>query len=375
MKSLYTKIVSNRNVKLPEKIPVFDLENLTGQSNFAIGNGVIVHNCAKNKKDDVTNEETLNIFAMLGLDPKHEDPIANLRVGKVILMPDSDADGPLHGSTLVNVVSEGWMKMRDVADKFELSTFQVYSLTADGYRVPTKARFPTLTNSSCNTVTLTTSDGQTLRCTRNHKWPVLGEGIPSHVEQEHRFGYNYIAAENLSTGMKLYSWGKGNVFSTSTITSVSLVHTVEPEDFYCLSSDLGNFQIRSHTGGLRSTSYFTGNCHIATLLCAILQKYVPQMFERGMVYVTRVPEYYAISGKNLYYGATATEVSDALTKDGAKAEVNHLKGYGECPSSLLKLFACDPSTRLLSRISPASDDRFELLMSSDTSSRKLLLGI
>lgn len=234
--STKNKIVSVKKRVLPGPVKVYDIENLEGHRNFSLGNSVIVHNSAsgglrfarfeyfqeflplkgkppnvmKDKKSaDIVNEEILNIFAMLGLDPKNEDPMTKLRVGKIILMPDSDADGS----------------------------------------------------------------------------------------------------------------------------------------------------------------------HIAALLSGLLHKYIPQVFEMGMMYVTRVPEYYAIHNRVIYYGNTLDAVRSDLSRDKVKADVNHLKGYGECPSDLLRIFACDPKTRLLTKLGPAADERFELLMSSDTSSRKILLGI
>lgn len=115
--------------------------------------------------------------------------------------------------------------------------------------------------------------------------------------------------------------------------------------------------------------------HIATLLLGIFYKYLPELFDQGRIYITRVPEYYALHNKVLYTGESLAEVRDLLTSEKVKADINHLKGYGECPSDLLRIFACDPATRRLYKVQPAADDQFELLMSNDSSSRKILLGI
>ena len=228
-----TRILSVTRITLKTPVPVYDVTNLSGNQTFCLGNGCVVHNCAgmrfardvtfqeflplkgkpqnmqRAKSAEVESVEILNIFAMIGLDPRNADPLSHLRTGKIIIMPDADADGS----------------------------------------------------------------------------------------------------------------------------------------------------------------------HIAVLILAIFKKFLPDMFERDMIYVTRVPEYYAIHGKTIFYGDSAAQLSQDLQKAGAKATINHLKGYAECPSDLLKIFACDPATRLLYRVRPASDDRFELLMSNDSSSRKLLLGI
>jgi len=99
------------------------------------------------------------------------------------------------------------------------------------------------------------------------------------------------------------------------------------------------------------------------------------MLDRGMVYVTRVPEYYSIVGKSVYSGASLDEVQSLLKRDKVRGTVNHVKGYGEIDSSLLRLFACDPDTRCLYRVFAKSFDRFELLMGNDSAPRKQLLGL
>lgn len=230
------KCVRKRTV---EPTPVYDIENLRGQENFALANGVVVHNSAaggmrfarfeyfqeflplKGKpknvmrgnagKNDKTleSEEILNIFAMIGFDPKLENPYEKLRTGKIIIMADGDPDGS----------------------------------------------------------------------------------------------------------------------------------------------------------------------HIVTLLCAVFYRFLPDLFRLNKIFVTRVPEFYSIVGKRILAGDTLAEVQALLEKEGLKGTVNHVKGYGEIDSSLLRIFACDPQSRRLYRVQPEGADKFELLMGNDTATRKQLLGI
>ena len=235
--SMRLKCVRRRTV---EPTPVYDIQNMRGQENFALANGAIVHNSAaggmrfarfedfqeflplkgkpKNvargndaKKQDsvLESEEILNIFAMLGFDPRQEDPYSKLRVGKIILMADADPDGH----------------------------------------------------------------------------------------------------------------------------------------------------------------------HIVTLLCAIFYRFLPELFTRDRIFVSRVPEYYSIVGTQIYCGDSLEEVQALLTKNKARGTVNHVKGYGEISSDLLRIFACNPDSRRLYRVRPSGGDRFELLMGNDTTTRKQLLGI
>lgn len=115
--------------------------------------------------------------------------------------------------------------------------------------------------------------------------------------------------------------------------------------------------------------------HISALLLGVFYKYLPELFEKGMIYVTRVPEYYAVHKDIVYSGNTLDETQASLDASNVSAPINHLKGYGECPSDLLKIFAFEPTTRSLYKVSPCVDDKFELLMSNDSTSRKLLLNI
>ena len=115
--------------------------------------------------------------------------------------------------------------------------------------------------------------------------------------------------------------------------------------------------------------------HVQTLVFGILYKYIPEVFDRGLVYVSRVPEYYSIVGNAVYSGNSLGEVQDLLRRDRVKGTVNHVKGYGEIDSSLLRLFACDPDTRCLYRVHAESFNQFELLMGNDSAPRKQLLGL
>jgi DNA gyrase subunit B len=115
--------------------------------------------------------------------------------------------------------------------------------------------------------------------------------------------------------------------------------------------------------------------HIQTLIFGVLYAFVPEVFDRGMVYTTRVPEYYSMVGQQVYSGDSLEEVQSLLKRDGVRGTVNHVKGYGEIDSALLRLFACDPATRSLYRVNAKSFDRFELLMGNDTGPRKQLLGL
>lgn len=121
--------------------------------------------------------------------------------------------------------------------------------------------------------------------------------------------------------------------------------------------------------------------HINALLLTLLQKYLPELFDRGLVFVANVPEYYALNAKTrqIFTGSTAAQVAETLKAAKQRLPVKHIKGYGEVDADTLRYLAFDPATRSLSRIIPSTssgaDERFQKLMSNDSESRKQLLGI
>jgi DNA gyrase/topoisomerase IV subunit B len=183
-------VISKRLVKYDEPIKVYDITNLSGNSNFALSNGVIVHNCLKARGDRaLISRDILNILAAIGFNPKLEDPLKKLQVGKIIQLSDADPDG-------------------------------------------------------------------------------------SHI-----------------------------------------------------------------------------NC----LLNALIARYLPGMYEQGMVYVADMPEFYALSKDQIFTGDTLSEVQSKLKKANVKADVLHAKGWGEVDPQVLKILAVDPTRRLI-KINPLTEE-------------------
>ncbi len=105
--------------------------------------------------------------------------------------------------------------------------------------------------------------------------------------------------------------------------------------------------------------------HINCLLNALFSKYLPGMYDAGMVYIADMPEFYAISKDQLFTGDSLSDVQQKLAKAKIKAEVFHAKGWGEVDPQVLKILAVDPSRRLI-KVKPLS--------ASDTSTFNALMG-
>jgi DNA gyrase subunit B len=93
--------------------------------------------------------------------------------------------------------------------------------------------------------------------------------------------------------------------------------------------------------------------HINCLLLTLFARYLPGMFDRGMIYVADMPEFYAIAKDQLVVGSTLSEIQQKLTKLKIKADIKHAKGWGEIDDQVMKILAVD-STRKLIKIDPIS---------------------
>lgn len=120
--------------------------------------------------------------------------------------------------------------------------------------------------------------------------------------------------------------------------------------------------------------------HINTLLLTLFFTFVPEVFERGMVYVADIPELYAQWNGHLILGDSLDEVHEKLQALGAPKSItaHHIKGWGEIDASLMHALAVDPKTRKLIKIKPLTDqDRLEFAscMNDDVEFRRKMLNL
>lgn len=119
--------------------------------------------------------------------------------------------------------------------------------------------------------------------------------------------------------------------------------------------------------------------HINVLLLTLFYRYLPKLFDLGMVYVAVTPEFYAQVKGEVFFGPTLSSVQVKLkaAKMPASTPIHHIKGWGEISAQLLRMLALDPSTRTLIQIKPITgeDAEFDRLMNDDVDYRRNLLGI
>ena len=406
------RITSTRVVKLAAPTPVYDL-TVEEHHNFQLANGCFVHNSAKlachNLFQEIypirgkiinaeratakatANEEVQGIFALLGYNPsapEGKDPLEKLRVSKIIFMADPDVDGPLPGDT------ELWVKLKDdeaspaiLVTMKELASKEwrdrdFYVFTHDGQQMTWAPAHDCRVRDVCTEWRrLILDTGIEQECSLTHKWLVVRRAAPIGSTPE------LVVTADLRVGdrvcMRPVSRGStGVVFSSSVtprqpfrevaIESIESVQGDEPTPFYCLTVPV------FHTFML-GNEMMSGNCHINSLLLTLMAKYAPSLFERGMIYIAHVDEFYAYDSKtdDLYTAATAPLLAEKLAKAGKRLTVNHIKGYGEVDPKELTKLCFDKGTRNLLRVIPEDPSmrEFRLLMGNDAKVRREMIGV
>lgn len=512
------KLISKKELKLEHPADVYDIEN-TGSNNhnFCLGNGVVVHNCAKNPNFVYTSEEIINILSAIGYDPKLEDPLSKVQIGRMICLADGDEDGPISADTKVILCNGTIKSIGQLAKDWEYTQKPtwVWALDAQGNLHPAEAYAPQITCYKDKYAVVELDDGTKIKCTLNHKFAVNYTATTEH-KADIETGVHYVAAKNLQPGDSImsayfkdlplngnkgntnlyrhvqtnntYSWSgnyyplhklvaaeaypekfeeycaKNSVnknsmaihhkdhdrmnntpsnleiitslehtkdhhsfnvngyngselqkqrlkeyhqsdknrettaalnkredikllqnigkyakqsFNNHKVVSVTFKKLKEPKPFYCLTvPKYHNFLLADkNDNGICSS-----NCHINTLLLTLIFKVAPELFEKGMVYIADMPDFYATYKDQVAVGNSVSEVRQKLNamKAPKSVEINHIKGWGEINSSLMKALAVDKATRKLIKIKALTDhDRvtFIRIMNDDVAYRRQMLGL
>lgn len=146
-----------------------------------------ITNALKTKTDTLLHsEEVLNILTSIGYDPTVKDPLSKLRVGRIILLADSDPDGCLTGDTKIPLVDGRKVKIKDLAKEKE---FWVYASTPEGKIVPARGHSARITRRVNEVYKITLSNGKSIRATPNHPF-MLRDGT-------------FVRADKLTVGQSL----------------------------------------------------------------------------------------------------------------------------------------------------------------------------
>ncbi|MGN6747356.1 MAG: DNA topoisomerase IV subunit B [Xanthobacteraceae bacterium] len=100
--------------------------------------------------------------------------------------------------------------------------------------------------------------------------------------------------------------------------------------------------------------------HIASLLITFFYRQMPQLIEKGHLYLAVPPLYRLSHGGKIFYARNDKHRDEILKKEfhaNAKVEVSRFKGLGEMMAAQLKETTMDPRKRTLLRVALIADDR------------------
>jgi DNA gyrase/topoisomerase IV subunit B len=339
------------------------------------------------------SEEILNILAGIGYDVNAADPYAKLQVGKVICLADPDSDGPFVGDTHIRVRSkaisqETWQE----AWTYHVATIQalpnlefevpVWTGTQEVW-APATAK---LVRHVDTLVALEIADTK-YKVSEDHKFLVHGNtpAMRGRDCTKSKFEHLvFVRAADLRIGDRVFmpsnngskspaEADKYTKLGFAPVSKMRVQKQSEPVAVFCL-------EVPNHHQFILPSGIVSSNCHINSLLLALFYRYLPDLFERGMVYIADAPEFYSVYKGQLAYGDTLSQVQTKLKKLKApeSTAVRHVKGYGELDDELVRIMVMDPATRKLIQIKAIeADDRVEFvsLMNEDVQYRRKLLGL
>jgi len=114
--------------------------------------------------------------------------------------------------------------------------------------------------------------------------------------------------------------------------------------------------------------------HICTLLLTFFYRYMPELIQKGHLFIAQPPLFRIDAGKKLFYALDEDEKDKIINKlNGSPYEIGRFKGLGEMPPSDLKETTMNKKTRSMIRVDIKDQHMthkvFEELMGKDSEPR------
>lgn len=142
-----------------------------------------------------------------------------------------------------------------------------------------------------------------------------------------------------------------------------------------LGDDYDESKLRYHKIVIMTDADVDG-AHIQTLVLTFFYRYMPQLIEKGYLYIARPPLYLLSKGKEQRYAYSDQEKVKIVSEygDDAKVGVQRYKGLGEMNPDQLWETTMNPENRVLLQVAVddqvAADETFVILMGDEVEPRR-----